>query len=292
MSNRNNQANKQAARERLRAEREKQKKKDALKRQFIVGGTVVVVIAAAVGIGVAVANSGGGDDAKTSAADVDGASNTGVSTDAAWTKAKKNKVVKPAHTSGDMGTTIVIGKSGAKKTLDLYEDPRCPSCAAFEQSAGSQIVKDVDGGKYKASYHLGAFLDDRLHGVGSKNAISALGAALNVSPDAFLQYKEALYSTKYHPEETGPDKFADDKYLTQVADTVPALKNNASFENALKKGTYDRWALQMSAAFNANKDVQSTPTIIMDGTKISPTGNTTTQMLQSFQSQLSAALKK
>ena len=58
MSNRNNQANKQAARERLRAERERQAKKDRLRRQLIVGGAIVGVLAIAGGIGVAVANIG------------------------------------------------------------------------------------------------------------------------------------------------------------------------------------------------------------------------------------------
>ena len=76
-------------------------------------------------------------------------------------------------------------------------------------------------------------------GEGSKNALSALGAALNVSPEAFLEYKTALYSTKWHPEETD-DKFKSDDYLIKVANTVDALKNNKEFQKAVKNGTYDK----------------------------------------------------
>ncbi|MGW8553143.1 thioredoxin domain-containing protein [Streptomyces tubercidicus] len=268
MSNRNNQANKQAARERLRAERERQAKKDRLRRQLVVGGAIVAVLAIAGGIGVAVATSGDDTDAP---------------------------LVKPANTSGPNGTTITVGKAGAKNTLDLFEDPRCPGCAAFEQTAGATIEKDIQDGKYKASYHLGTFLDNNLQGTGSKNALNALGASLNVSPDAFLKYKYALYSKEFHPDETGPDKFADDSYLIKVADTVPALKGNAAFQKAVKDGTYDRWALEVSKAFNSVKDVKSTPTIKLNGKalgKDTPQGKAAPSTVAEFKSMVDKELKK
>ncbi|MFE0191816.1 thioredoxin domain-containing protein [Streptomyces sp. NPDC058989] len=285
MSNRNSQANKQAARERLRAERERQAKKERVRRQLTVGGAIVGVLAIAGGIGVAVANSGGGDSAAEKTA--------GDST--VWTKAAKAKLVKPAHTSGAEGTTIVIGKADAKNTLSLFEDPRCPGCANFEQNVGETVDKDIKDGKYKAAYHLGTFLDGNLKGTGSKNALSALGAALNVSPDAFLKYKYALYSKEFHPEETGPDKFADDSYLIKVADTVPALKGNAAFQKAVKAGTYDRWALEVSAEFNSHKDVSSTPTVKVNDTVIgtdTPQGKAAPSTAAAFNSMVDKALKK
>lgn len=47
MSKRNTQANKSAARERLRAERERQAKKDKARKQVVVGVSVVAVLAVA-----------------------------------------------------------------------------------------------------------------------------------------------------------------------------------------------------------------------------------------------------
>ncbi|MFE6737400.1 thioredoxin domain-containing protein [Streptomyces tubercidicus] len=247
MSNRNNQAKKRAARERLRAERERQAKKDKIRRQLIVGGAIVGALAIVGGIGVSVATMGG-DDAKV----------------------PTGPLVKPANTSGAKGTTIVVGKKDAKNTLDFFEDPRCTFCAAFEQTVGATVEKDIKDGKYKASYHLGTFLDGNLQGTGSKNALSALGAALNVSPDAFLKYKYALYSKEFHPDERGPDKFADDSYLIKVANTIPALKGNAAFQKAVKSTTYDRWALEVSNAFNSDEDGKTTPTIRLNGTVLGP----------------------
>jgi hypothetical protein len=88
-----------------------------------------------------------------------------------------------------------------------------------------------------------------------------------VSTDAFLDYKAALYSTKYHPEES-TDKFAKDSYLIEVANTVDALKNNKKFQDAVEKGTYDAWAMKMSKSFDDAEGVDSTPTIKINDKKI------------------------
>ena len=54
MSKRNSQSAKTAARERLRVERERQAKRDKVRRQLIVAGSVVAVLAVAGGVGYAV----------------------------------------------------------------------------------------------------------------------------------------------------------------------------------------------------------------------------------------------
>ncbi|MFB6717001.1 MULTISPECIES: DsbA family protein [unclassified Streptomyces] len=243
MSKRNSQANKAAARERLRAERERQAKKDKARRQIIVGVSIVGALA------------------------VVGTASWGVmqlNKPSHWEAAKDAKnVTAPKNTSGENGTTVVIGKSTAKKTLELYEDSRCPICGTFEQTVGETVHKDVDAGKYKIKYIGATFIDNAANGEGSKNALSALGAALNVSPEAFLDYKYALYSAKYHPEETD-DKFKDDAYLIKIADTVDALKGNKDFQKDVEDGTYDSWAMKMSAAFDKS-GVRGTPTLKMDG---------------------------
>ncbi|MGW2075652.1 thioredoxin domain-containing protein [Streptomyces sp. NPDC001939] len=251
MSQRNSQAAKTAARERLRVERERQAKKEKTKRQVTVAGAIVAVLAIAGGIGFAVMQA---------------------NKPSYWEAAKDDKLVAPANTSGKDGTTVVIGKDSAKKTLEMYEDPRCPICATFEQTVGSNVDKDVEAGKYKIQYIGATFIDNSDNGEGSKNALSALGAALNVSPEAFLEYKTALYSKANHPEETD-DKFKKDAYLIKVANTVDALKNNKAFQKNVEDGTYDKWALTMSNKFD-DSDVKGTPTLKMDGKALTgPDGN-------------------
>ncbi|MFD5520302.1 thioredoxin domain-containing protein [Streptomyces sp. NPDC127066] len=280
MSKRNNQASKTAARERLRLERERQAKREKVKRQAIVAGSLVAVLAIAGGIGYAVVQN---------------------NKPSQWEAVASDKVVAPANTTGKDGTTVVIGKSTAKKTLKLYEDPRCPICATFEQTVGSTVKKDLDAGKYKIQYIGGTFIDGDSdekgkiqigsRGEGSKNAMSAMGAALNVSQEAFLEYKSALYSAKYHPDET-TDKFKSDDYLIKVANTVDALKNNTTFQNAVKNGTYDAWALAMSETWNTNKDgVNGTPSLVMDGKKVTTSDGNAPMTVADFTTAIDAALK-
>ncbi|MGW3988914.1 thioredoxin domain-containing protein [Streptomyces sp. NPDC004830] len=274
MSKRNSQAAKTAARERLRIEREREAKRAKTRRQVIVAGSIVAVLAIAGGIGYAVVQANKPDG---------------------WDAAKDAKLVKPANTSGKDGTTVVIGKDSADKTLVMYEDPRCPACAAFEQAVGPTVDKDVEDGKYKIQFVGATFIDRNVPGVGSKNALSALGAALNVSPEAFLEYKTALYSTKFHPEET-EDKFKDDDYLIKVANSVDGLKGNKTFQTAVKKGTYDKWALVMGEKFDADGEkygFQGTPSLVMDGKKVTGSdGQSAPMTTADFNKAIDAALKK
>ncbi|MEW1721382.1 DsbA family protein [Streptomyces sp. NPDC093109] len=270
MSARNNQSNKAAARERLRLERERQAKKDKVRRQVVVGVSAVAVLAIAGGVGYAVVQA---------------------NKPSHWEAMKDEKtVVAPKNTEGTDGTTVVIGKSTAKKTLELYEDSRCPICAQFEQTVGPTVQNDIDAGKFRIKYIGATFIDNSDNGTGSKKALSALGAALNVSPEAFLEYKTALYSAKYHPEESS-DKFAKDSYLIEVADSVKALKGNTAFQNDVKNGTYDAWAMKMSATFDKS-GVQGTPTLKMDGKKLTAPGSDNPPMtVADFNTALTAALK-
>ncbi len=270
MSARNSQANKAAARERLRQERERQAKKDKTRRQLVVIGSTIVVLAIAGGAGYAImqANKPGH-----------------------WESVKDEKnITAPKNTEGENGTTVVIGKPAAKKTLELYEDSRCPVCASFEQAVGETVNKDVDAGKYKLKYIGATFIDNADQGEGSKNALSALGAALDVSPEAFSAYKAALYSAKFHPEET-QDKFAKDSYLLEVADTVPALKSNAAFKKNVEDGTFDAWAMKMSATFDKS-GAGGTPTLKMDGKKVTAEGSDNPPMtVEQYTAAIDKALK-
>ncbi|MBT2377138.1 MULTISPECIES: DsbA family protein [unclassified Streptomyces] len=270
MSKRNTQQNKAAARERLRAEREAQARKDKTRKQLVVAVSVVAALAVVGGVSYGVMQLNKPD---------------------AWEAAADAKNVSaPKNTSGTDGTTVVIGKSDAKKTLELYEDSRCPVCATFEQGVGETLAKDVEDGKYKVKYVGATFIDNTDNGEGSKNALSALGAALNVSPEAFMDYKAALYSAKFHPEESD-DKFAKDSYLIEVADSVEALKGNKAFQKDVEDGTYDAWAMKMSDAFGKS-DVQGTPTLKMDGKKVTAEGTDNAPMTATdFTAAVDKALK-
>ncbi|UCM87361.1 thioredoxin domain-containing protein [Streptomyces marincola] len=255
MSKRNSAEAKRAARERLRAERERQAKQERLRRRLVVGGSTVAILAVAGGIGVAVANMGGDDD-NTDWGAVRSQVEDGGSGDF--------PTEAPAHASGEDGLTVRVGEEDAANTLTLYEDARCPACASFEQGIGGDIREDIENGTYAVEYVFGSFLDDRLGGSGSKNAINALGAALDVSPTAFLDFHDALFSEEFHPSESS-DTFADDERLIEIAQSVPELEGNQEFEAAVTDSTFAVWTVQMSQKFDEAPDVSGTPTLKYNG---------------------------
>ncbi|MEU7133840.1 thioredoxin domain-containing protein [Streptomyces sp. NPDC046261] len=285
MSNRNNPQNKAAARERLRAERERQAKKDKTRRQLLVGGAIVAVLAIAAGAGVALTKA------------TDGSKNNKVSSEDWESAAKKREFKQPANSTGDKGTSVVLGKQDAKNTLEVFEDMRCPICSGFERTVGETVLKDLKDGKYKVQYRMGAFLDRNpmIKGSGSKNALSALGAALNVSPQAFLDYKKALFDPKNHPDERD-DAFSDDAKLLSIAEAVKELKGNATFEKDVKDGTYDKWALEMSASFDTfvgqGKELQGTPGLKLNGKVLANAQGQAPQAPEEFTALVDKSLQK
>lgn len=252
------------ARERLRAERERQARRSRLRRRLGVGAASAAVLAAAAGTGVLLTH--GGDGGRGDNSDWSAAAEVAEEGGSAGPYARYEA---PGHTRGEGGVDILIGEESAGHTLTLYEDLRCPVCASFEQANGERIRRDVEAGRYRTEHVFGAFLDERagIEGTGSKNALSALGAALDVSPSAFLAYKEVLFSADRHPEETS-DEFADDRHLVALAREVPELKGHKGFEKAVLEGRFDPWAVRVAAKFDAAEDVTGTPTVELDGERI------------------------
>lgn len=257
MSKRNSQEAKRVARERLRVEREKEAKKARLRRQLGVAAAVVGTLVVIGGVGFAVTKMMQDDNPDWNDAQkvADGESSAG----------RYASYEAPSNTAGKQGVDIVIGEKDAKNTLTVYEDMRCPSCAAFNQANAKTLTKGIDDGSYKAEFVFGTFLDKgEGGGVGSRNALSALGAALDVSPEAFLDYQHQLFAKGTHPN-PADDKFSDDDELIKIAQDVKELKGNDTFEKAVKDGTFDPWAVKTSKKFDDAEDVTGTPALKVNG---------------------------
>jgi protein-disulfide isomerase len=270
MSKRNSQEAKRAARERLRAERDRRERREKVRRQATVGGAVLAFLAVVGGVGVALAGAsgdGGNDSTDWTAVrdQVKAASADGSNAEAkAATGAEAYPTKAPANTTGEDGLTVRVGDEDAEHTLTLFEDPRCPACASFEQTMGENVRQGIEDGTFQVEYVFGTFIDNNIPGTGSKNALNALGAALNVSTEAFLDYHDALYSLENHPSESN-DEFGDDKRLIEIAQEVPELRDNQRFEDDVMNSTYAYWALRMSDSFDNDPEVTSTPTLKWDG---------------------------
>ncbi|ROO87221.1 protein-disulfide isomerase [Actinocorallia herbida] len=174
--------------------------------------------------------------------------------------AANGPLVAPAHAQG---TTVTYGSASAPRTLDLFEDFRCPVCKNLEQTQGTEMQALADEGKIKINYHFGTFLDRNLGGEGSLAALAAAGAALDQSVAKFKAFHDALYAAQ--PEESS-DAFADPDTLLEIAAKVPGLRGS-TFDRQVRDGVFRPWASQVSAAFDSS-GVQGTPTALLDGTEL------------------------
>ncbi|MFF2654381.1 DsbA family protein [Streptomyces sp. NPDC058045] len=233
----NNRRGKRTARERLAAQREREKSREKRRRTLIVSGAVVGVLALAAVGGVIAANSGGGSSKQA------------------------GPVVAPQGATGKNGLAIPVGQESAKSTLTIWEDFRCPACKQFEDTYRATIHELTRSGQLKVEYHLATLIDQNMGGSGSLHAANAAACAQQAGK--FPAYHDVLYENQ--PAET-TDSFADNAKLTGLAQKVPGL-DTPSFRSCVDDGTHNSWVGKSDQAFQKG-GFGGTPTILLNGKDI------------------------
>ncbi|MCX5420120.1 thioredoxin domain-containing protein [Streptomyces sp. NBC_00078] len=231
-----NREGKRTARDRLAVEREKQKTADKRRRTLIIGASVVCVLGLAAVIGVVAANAGKDDKASGPA-------------------------VAPSGAQGKDGLAIPVGKDGAKSTLTVWEDFRCPACQAFEAAYRPTIHELTDSGLLRVEYHLVRLIDGNLGGTGSLRAGNAAACAQDAGK--FSAYHDVLYDNQ--PKET-VDTFGSNSKLIELAGKVKGL-DTAAFRQCVNDSKHDSWVDKSNAAFKSG-GFSGTPTVLLGGKNI------------------------
>ncbi|GAA2288062.1 DsbA family protein [Streptomyces kunmingensis] len=230
-----NREGKRVARDRLAAEREKQRTAEKRRRTLIVGAAVVCVLGLAAVIGVVAANSGDDSSSDTS-----------------------GSAAAPKGAGGKDDLAVPVGKDSAKSTLTVWEDFRCPACKSFEDGFRSTIHELTDAGQLKAEYHTVTLIDSNMGGSGSLRAGNAAACAQDAGK--FTEYHDVLYENQ--PKETD-DTFADNGKLIDLAGKVDGLVTD-SFKSCVKDGTHDGWISKSYKAFQDGGH-KGTPTVLLNG---------------------------
>ncbi|MEV5649799.1 thioredoxin domain-containing protein [Nocardia sp. NPDC052254] len=175
----------------------------------------------------------------------------------------------PAVTAlSDSDGAIVLGKTSAPKTIDIFEDPMCPSCGSLEHYFGQQISKYIDQGKFAVRYRLVNFLDSKSS---SKDYSTRAVAASECVADAgdgpvFSKFHTALFTTK-QPSESGGN-------LTN--DELAAIAKEAGASNEVQQciargDRVDSARNHAQSALGALKDAVGqvqTPTVLDGGKEV------------------------
>lgn len=161
----------------------------------------------------------------------------------------------PASVSADRGYGIVFnGELTGVPVIDVYEDFQCPVCAQFEAAQGDYLEALIADKKATVVYHTLSFL-------GPESIAAANAAACSADEGKFLDYHKMLYLTQ-PKENSGAWTNAS---LAAAGESVGITSQK--FTNCVTKGEFADWVGNV-AAEGAKKNVNSTPTVFINGKEL------------------------
>jgi len=178
--------------------------------------------------------------------------------------------VQAARASGPSGPVpqavsvadgVTVGRSSARLTIEIYEDPQCPACRQFEQEAGAAVAGWVEAGTAKINYHIISFLDGASTTRYSSRAANAMYCAADAG--VFQRYHDLLFANQ--PAEGSAGLTYDQ--LVQLGRQAGAT--GAAFETCVRNRPYADFVARISE--QASRDgVLGTPTVLVDGKPVQP----------------------
>jgi protein-disulfide isomerase len=250
----------EAAREQARLAREKQERRERLRRWLIPSGVAVVVIAVVVIIVLVASNSAPAPQTTAGPKNMisDGILFTGVDGKAVAT-------VTPALKPGE-SPSPAPSPDGAVQIVS-YIDWSCPACKAFETANAGWIADQVASGKATLEVHPIAILNRLYQGSQySQRANNAAACVANFDPDSFLTVQSAMYAKQ--PSETSSG-LTNSKIIAVIHN---AGLSDSRVDSCITGLTFDSWVTAATARFTANGSFvnpatgnQGTPTVLVNG---------------------------
>ena len=223
------------AREKAAAMRAESARKEARSRAIAIVAAVIAVIVVAVIAGIIIQMAKHNQDEKVAAA-----------------------TAPPANLTND---GFLVGKAGAKVTIEVWEDFLCPACQNFEKLNAGQLKKWTEDGTAKIEYHPVAILDHQSTTNYSTRALNAFAAVINAKPDAFETFHALLFENQ--PPEGGSG--LPDSQLIDYA--VQAGVDRAVVESAVTSLKFKGWTQKVTNGFS-QKGYTGTPTLLVNGKKV------------------------
>ncbi|MFC7383826.1 DsbA family protein [Sphaerisporangium rhizosphaerae] len=221
-----------SARERIKAQREKEHAQQQRRRLATIITSVVVVLAV-VGGGWWYVQSG---KSETLSGDL-----------------------APISLAAD-GSTVMAKPGVTKPVLDIYEDFQCPACKAFEQTSSATVKNMAAAGQVKVVYHVvNIFTQEPTLG----NTTRASAAARCVPGGGqWMAFHDRIY--KEQPPETKQGFALDDL----VAWGKDAGVTDPGFAQCVKTQKYAQTQADYNKKIIDSKVFEGTPTLRLDGKEI------------------------
>ncbi|MFG2072393.1 DsbA family protein [Nonomuraea maritima] len=152
------------------------------------------------------------------------------------------------------GTVVMAEPGVSAPVLDVYVDFQCPLCKEFERVNGGLIKQIAAEGKAKVVYHPIAF-------VNPEGSVRAAAAAQCVPGSSWMAFHDAVFAAQ--PDERTAFTVEDlKKIASDVGITDPAVTS------CIESQRYAAQVRQTTASVFASPEVQGTPTLLLDGRKL------------------------
>jgi protein-disulfide isomerase len=207
-------------------------RREARRRSLIITSTIVAVLALVIGVFVVISTAQ--RDAATAAGSTPRNSASG---------------------------SITVGQGGAPVALVVYEDFLCPACKQFEVENAAQLSQWISDGTVKVEFRPISFLDRASTDEYSTRALNAAGAVLDLAPNGFTSFHDALFAEQ--PAEGGPG-LSDDR-LVDLAVAAGAPRDQV--RKLITDRAFEGWTKQVTEAAS-KAGINGTPTVLVNGTKV------------------------
>lgn len=254
------------AREKARAIREEQLKKEKRNKLLVGWGivaavVVIITVIAFVFIGNAQNNAPVADQGPTPAnGNVHGGITLLTNTEVVKSEpASVNVADVPAPLATKPATvTVPAGEAEAGKPVKVvaYIDFICPACKQFETAYGESLTNLRNEGKISLEYRALGFLDRQSTTNYSSRAANAAACVVNSSPEKYAEFFDLLFERQ--PAEGGAG--ISDNDLKKMATEIGA----ANIDSCIDSKQFRPWvkvATQEAAAIG----ITGTPTVFVDG---------------------------
>jgi protein-disulfide isomerase len=164
----------------------------------------------------------------------------------------------PSPQAVSIGNGVEVGRSGARVTIELYEDPLCANCKTFVETAGPQLQTWLDSGTAKIKYYVVSYLN----GQSPTKYPSRAAAAMYCAADAgrFREYHDLVFGD----QPTAGTDITNDELIANGPRAGITGAQQTAFAQCVKSGKYADFVSKISD--KASRDgIFATPTLFVDG---------------------------
>lgn len=248
-----------AAREKARLARQKQKRRQRTGRWALQGGLALVAVGIVVAVVLVITSS-----VRPAGPGPENMASDGI-------KIGADLQVVPSGALGPDEEPVPSETTATSDTVDIvvYLDYLCPICGQFEAVNNSYIEGLVSSGAATIEYHPVAILTNQSAGTRYSNrAANAAACVANYSPNSFFAVNAALFESQ--PEEG--TRGLDDGQLKDLVTGVEGLQQSSRIEDCIDDEQFASWvtsatqrAVSQPLPNSDLQGLQGTPTVLVDG---------------------------